>query len=431
MERKIDAGGLTQFYVGVKEQSPVILLEYSLKEPVDPEKLQAAAIRATEVFRLFRVKLALNEKRQPVYLENGPDPCVYEDDGRPHAFGEESRGYLFRISFRGCRIRLSIHHMLTDFAGANEFLKYILRCYLHQIDKTVAISKDTISLDPDDLRDPCELFGNSNAVGYNMADKWKNELVIPNSMRYRRCETHPCQSFAFPVERLLLAARKTDSSVFPLLFWMMATAAAETYGAEDRIVVGRGAANYRPIYGSRTPLCFAKSFKTVLLPRERSLDLETQLTVQRFRMDLKLQRRTTDEELAEHIAYVKQLDGPIEDYVTDQEKLDRERREGEKSSAFFISYPGRTDLPEDIAKYVDTFYFNSPSTRGPLMATAYSWGKDMVVNMNELACEKSIVPAMIGLLEKYGVESRVTGQYELSYDYYPMEELLRGSSAGA
>ena len=65
------------------------------------------------------------------------------------------------------------------------------------------------------------------------------------------------------------------------------------------------------------------------------------------------------------------------------------------------------------------------------MATAYSWGKDMVVNMNELACEKSIVPAMIGLLEKYGVESRATGQYELSYDYYPMEELLRGSGAGA
>ncbi len=233
------------------------------------------------------------------------------------------------------------------------------------------------------------------------------------------------------MERLLLAARKTDSSVFPLLFWMMATAAAETYDAKDRIVVGKGAANYRPIYGSRTPLCFAKTFKTVLLPRERSLDLETQLTVQRFRMDLKLQRRTTDEELAEHIAYVKQLDGPIEDYVTDQEKLDRERREGEKSSAFFISYPGRTDLPKDIAKYVDAFYFNGPSTRGPLMVTANSWGKDMYVNMNELACEKSIVPAMIGLLERYGVESRMIGQYDLSYDYYPMEELLRGSGTGA
>ena len=424
MGRKMDMGGFSQFYTGYLEPSPVILVEYTMKEPVDPEKLQAAAAMAADVFHVYRVKLALNEKRQPIYEDNSLVPEVYEDDGGPHAFGEKSRGYLFRIEYRGCRIRLSIHHMLTDLCGANEFLKYILRCYLHQIDGNIDISKDTIALDPDDLRDPFELYGDSNAEGYNMADKWKNELTIPTGMQYRRCMPYPCRSLVFPIEPVLEAANKTDSSVFPLISWLMSVAMTEVYDANDKILVGRGAVNYRALYGSRTPLCFAQSFKTVRLPRERDLDLETQMTVQRFRMDLKLQRATTDQAIAALREWVSGLDGPMEDYVLDQESLDQERKNGEKSSVFFISYAGKMDLADDIAEFVDSFYFNVPSTRGPVMATAYSWGKNLHINVTEVDCEKSIVPAMMGILKKYEVDSIQTEYRKLTYDYYPMEELL-------
>ena len=37
MKRKIDVGGLSQFYTGRKELSPTMQLEYTLKEAVDPE----------------------------------------------------------------------------------------------------------------------------------------------------------------------------------------------------------------------------------------------------------------------------------------------------------------------------------------------------------------------------------------------------------
>ena len=35
MKRKIDVGGLSQFYTGRKELSPTMQLEYTLKEAVD------------------------------------------------------------------------------------------------------------------------------------------------------------------------------------------------------------------------------------------------------------------------------------------------------------------------------------------------------------------------------------------------------------
>ena len=186
LTRIIDAGGIGQFYTGYKDQSPVMLLSYTLKETVVPEKLQRALEKAIEHFPVFRVRLALNENRQPVYEKNELLPCIYENDGKTHTFGKASRGYLFRVSYHSRRISLSIHHMLTDFFGANEFLKYILRCYLHQLDESIGTSKDTIAVDPTDFRDPYDLYGNADAVGYYMADKWKNELLIPNRMNYSR-----------------------------------------------------------------------------------------------------------------------------------------------------------------------------------------------------------------------------------------------------
>ncbi len=184
MKRKIDVGGLSQFYTGRKELSPTMQLEYTLKEAVDPEKLQDALNRAAEVFSVFRVRIALDNRR-PVYEETESGPAVYGDDGKPHAFGKESGGYLFRVSCGGKRIRLSMHHTLTDFFGANEFLKYILRCYLHLTDDAIDISEDTIALDLSDLRDPYDLHGNIRSAGYSMAGKWKNELIVPNHMVYR------------------------------------------------------------------------------------------------------------------------------------------------------------------------------------------------------------------------------------------------------
>lgn len=428
VQMALNTGSLFQFYTGCKEQSPVILLEYTLRETIDPEKLQAALTRSIGVFSVYRVKLALNEKRQPVYEENELSPRVYAEDGKLHALGKESRGYLFRVSYAGRRICLSIHHMLTDFFGANEFLKYIMRCYLHQLDEGIDISENTISVDTDDLRDPYTLFGDISAAGYNVNDKWENELVIPSCIQYRRGEAQNVRRLVFPVEKILLAAKKTDSSVFPLLSWIMSNAAAKTYDAEDKIVVGRGAANYRTFYSSKTPFCFSFAFKMVLHPRERSMDLETQLTVQRFRMDLKLERKTMDREIALRREWARQMDGPIEEYVMNQEAMDQERREQEKRAAFFISYLGRMDLPDDIAKHVESCYFNSPTTRGPLMAVAYSWRGSMVMNVSEMACQKTIVPEIVNILEQYSVENSVKDLGERSYDYYPLEELITGGS---
>ncbi len=424
IQRKIDTGALSHFYTGCHEQSPVMMLSYSLKEAVDAERLQAATVRAVNAFPVFRVKLALNEKRQPVYEENECAPRVYADDGKPHAFGRESDGYLFRISCGGSRIRLSIHHMLTDFTGAHAFLVFLLRCYLHQTDEGIDDSESTIPLDPRDFRDPYELYGDIRAAEHDPPDRWENELVIPSDMQYRRYERYQHRTLLFPAERVLHAAKKTDSSILPMLFWLLSNAAARTYQAEDLVLTAGSAVNCRRMFGSRTPLNFSRSFAMYFLPRERCMDLETQLTVQRAKMDLQLDASAISRKIADRREAMKQKDGPIEAYVTDREALERKREREGRKTAFYVSYPGRADLPADLASYVESFYFNSPTTRGAIKANAYSWGPNMVIHINEQMCKKTIAPAMKEILRQNGVESSLSEPVETSYDYYPMEELI-------
>ncbi|MCR5789170.1 MAG: hypothetical protein K6G83_04705 [Lachnospiraceae bacterium] len=149
----VDAGGLTQFLTGIKEQTPVFLIEYRTKEPVDREKLRDAAEKALSIFRSFKMTLTLSEPAQiPAYMINSREVAVYPYDGEPHAFLTESNGYLFRVYYAENRILLSVDHMLSDFAGAHEFLKCILYFYFNVAEGDPADIRKKLLVDPDDLR---------------------------------------------------------------------------------------------------------------------------------------------------------------------------------------------------------------------------------------------------------------------------------------
>ena len=65
----------------------------------------------------------------------------------------------------------------------------------------------------------------------------------------------------------------------------------------------------------------------------------------------------------------------------------------------------------------------SPTTRGPLRITVYSWKNELILNVTEQACEKSIIPELQGILDRYATKSRKADHGMKCYDYYPMEEL--------
>lgn len=98
----IDSGGVVQLMTGIKEQTPAFLIEYETREMIDRVKLRTAVNKALAVFRPFRVKLVWSDMdRRPVFTFNIAEADAYPYDGQPHAFGEESSCYLFRVYYAG------------------------------------------------------------------------------------------------------------------------------------------------------------------------------------------------------------------------------------------------------------------------------------------------------------------------------------------
>ncbi len=422
--RKIDAGGAVQLLTGIREQTPAILLEYGTHGPVDCVRLRSAVEKALDVFRLFRVSLATDESGMPVYAYNPAAVEVYPYDGKMHLFGRESNGFLFRVYHEGSRILLSILHVLTDFTGANEFMKCILGFYFGIDGGNPDIIRRNLAVDPDDARDPYDLYGDADARSYSMASRWNNGLVVPSDIRYRRGEPIVVHDVCFPIGDFISISRHAESSVFPLMAWLTGNALARTYGGEDLVITGAGSFNCRSMFGSRTPLSFSQTFVTVLDPRERHMDMDARLTVQRARMDLELEKGT----IARSIAVRREKTGRMmEDalrHIADQDSRDAERRAFAGSSTYFFSYFGHIDTGTELGQHIADAGFNITVTRVPTVVLAFERGGVLTLRIQEVGCRKSIAPALLETSRSLGIPGSMGGPVVKYMDAFPLEELF-------
>ena len=418
----IDAGGVVQLITGIKEQSPAFMIEYCTKQEIRREKLQYAVKQALDVFPTFRVKLALDGTNgKPVYQFNSAEADVYPYDGRPHFFGRESSGYLFRVYYTEKSILLSMLHMLTDFFGANEFLKCIL-CFYFDIAESRP-EKKLLAVDPDDCRDPYTLYGNMESPGFSMDKKWQNELEIPNRMLYRRCEPVNIHEIVFSISDFLTISKRAESSVFPFLTLLTGRAVAKTYGGEDKLLTGAGSFNCRSMFNSRTPKCFSQTFTTVLHPREQHMSLNTQLTVQRARMDIEQEKGTIARSIALRKEQADRMLVNAEEYIMDQKSRDAERRAFARRSTYFLSYLGHFTIEAALEKYIEDIHVLSTVTRVPITAIGYEWEGLLHIRTQEIGCETGIAPVILEIAEEQGIEGKMAGSFIHRFDTFPLEEL--------
>lgn len=423
----IDAGGVVQLITGIKEQSPAFLIEYCTKEIIDSEKLRKAVQRSLEVFRTFQVKPVFDDKSQkPVYQFNPAEADVYPYDGRPHFFGSESNGYLFRVYYTEKSVLLSMCHTLTDFFGANEFMKCILCFYFDIADSRPEKIRKLLAVDPDDMRDPYTLYGSFYSPGFSMKKKWQNELEIPNRMQYRRGEPITVHELVFPISDFLKTSKRAESSVFPLLTWLTGSAVAKTYGGKDKLLTGAGSFNCRSMFKSRTPKCFSQTFPTVLHPREQKMDLNMQLTVQRARMDIELEKGTIAGSIALRKKQAENILENAQQYILDQESRDAERRASARRSTYFLTYLGHFEVEAALDRYIENVDVVSTVTRVPIVAGACEWKRLLHIRIQEIGCENSIAPAILEIAEAIGITGSIKPPFTKQFDTFPLEELYHG-----
>ena len=414
----IDTGGLLQFITGIKEQSPTLLFECVLDRNVDRDRLLDALEKALDVFSSFKVRIGIDDRKCLFYEENPNTPQVYEYDGKQHFFGKKSGGYLFRLYYSADKVFLSAHHMLSDFHGAYTFMKCILSFYFG-LDY-----RNLIDLDPEDLRDPYELHGSREPVSLSQKDKWKNEIIIPHNMKFRRGEIITVNRLSFSLTEILRRTKKAESSVFPLLSWLIAKAVAKEYDGEDSIILGAGGFDCRSVFDSKTPRCFSHSFITVLHPDEKTMDIEQQLTVQKARMFLELDEGSVANDIAFRKETADIRKKQAEQLILDQDSSDIRRKRASQDLAFFNSYAGRFGNDTELSRHVKDIDMLGAVTRNPILGISYSIGDTVYCNLEETGSGKTIVPAVIETAGENGLTCSLLRTVQIRMDTFPMEELF-------
>ncbi len=102
-----------------------------LKEEVEPAALQTALDRTMERFPLYRC--VLKRGWFWYYLEDSPLPAVARPEDLPPCFPlypSARRSLLFRVLYYRRRVSLEVYHVLSDGAGALDFLRALVWEYL-------------------------------------------------------------------------------------------------------------------------------------------------------------------------------------------------------------------------------------------------------------------------------------------------------------
>lgn len=103
-----------------------------LKEDVDPAALQTALDKTMERFPLYRC--VLRRGWFWYYLEESPLPALARPEQTPPCFPiypSSRRSLLFRVLYYRRRISLEVYHVLSDGAGALDFLRVLVYEYLY------------------------------------------------------------------------------------------------------------------------------------------------------------------------------------------------------------------------------------------------------------------------------------------------------------
>ncbi|MEG2203609.1 MAG: hypothetical protein RRY21_00445 [Oscillospiraceae bacterium] len=113
-----------------KSDTKVFRFACELTEPIRPDALGQALDRTLEDFSSFR--FVLKRGLFWYYLEESAQPhSVRAEDTPPcGARYHDSRSPLFEVTWFDCRINVEVYHVLTDGAGALQFLRALVYHYL-------------------------------------------------------------------------------------------------------------------------------------------------------------------------------------------------------------------------------------------------------------------------------------------------------------
>lgn len=420
--RKLDANDLHQFCHHNGDDTMVIVLEAIMDQDVDGDALSEAVRQAEQRYAAFGCGLATTGHGL-LYLPLATPARAYEDvPGKRWLLGtDDTAGRLYRVTYDGPRITVSLHHGLTDGRGAFEYLKTLLYFYLvalgHSVDPEGKILLAGGAPENED-KYPCQTYGEPSGQA-KTPDQGAAQLFGIEEDYLDERGQYLCRhvELTAPADAVVLAAHNAQVTVTSLLVAVVDRAIGHAYHPKDEMVLACVTTDMRPLFGSSTLQNFSGVTILAEVPQMRSIPIEAEAQALGQQLAASHNKDAALGRLSERLAEAERLEAtPVDELFDNEDALMMEKRVVRSKLACLLTNVGVVNLPPDVQQHVLQASFRIQSFVATMSVAVATCGNVLTLNVTHPFESEAFSRALAETLTQLGIPTHLNDRGLEGYD---------------
>lgn len=393
--------------IATESMTNVYRISAVLKEDIIQEKLQSALDKVLPWFDVFCVRLRSGLFWHYFEANEKKAPRVSEETGYPCEFLEryQNNNYLFRVTYFKNRINLEVFHVLTDGAGALEFLRELIYHYLRlshpELMKKLGdiLSKDT-SLNKEDSYVKNYTKKHKRNYKSSKAVHIKGEMLPPRVLGV--VQGH------LSLGEIKAAAKAHKLTINQLLVGVYTYAIYKEYlrcqKSQKPVSIGVPV-NLRPFFDSNTTKNFFVFVNSIFLPEKEDMELSEVLLIVRDSLNEQITAKNLRDTLDYNVSNEKNLMLRMIPLFLKKAAMRQVYKISAKATTSTLTNMGQVKLMEEYEPYIESFYCMLAMSEGQNIKSAVCTYKDnMVVSFTSNLKDISIQRRFFKILVEMGVK---------------------------
>ena len=334
---------------------------------------------------------------------------------------DDTAGRLYRVTYAGPRITVSLHHGLTDGRGAFEYLKALICFYLVALGCSVDLEgKVLVAGDVPANEDeyPCYKYGEPNDKGGASTPPAAKLFGIEEDYLDEHGE-YLCRHVKITASAasVVSTARKAEVTVTSLLAAVANRAIAQTYCPKDELVLSCVTTDCRPLFDSATLQNFSGIAVLAEAPQMRSLPIEDEAQALGQQLVAVNSQEAALGRIGERLAEAARLEAtPVDELFGNEDARMVEKRNVRASLACLVTNVGVVDLPKDALQHMRQAGFRIPSFSATMSLAVATCGDTLTLNVTQPFVNEGFSLAIVSTLSQLGITTQLCDRGMEAYD---------------
>lgn len=411
---KLDNAGKVYPGQNTSSFSSVYRISVTLKEKVDPQKLEKALELTLPRFPGFDVRMRNGFFWH--YLEKNPNgaPPVMPDIANPclRVKWKENRGYLFRVFYYEKRISVEFYHAIADGYGASRFFMTLVAVYLRQTGLDIPNGESVLDINEKPHKTETE---DSYLKNVNSKAKAKRLQKFTYNFKGKKLPKHffNVTTGYIPVDKIKEKAAEHGATITEyiaaVLVWVMYNLQKEEKRKKEKNIGVQIPVNVRKFFDSETLRNFMLCYSFQIDPNMGEYTFpeivkQVSLYLRYVNNEKEIQAMMNSNTGIERNPIMRILPSVLKDFgISVVYKF-----AGEKGTSAIISNIGVVKVPKEMEPHIEKFMFMmGPGMVNAARCIAVSQGGTLALSISNIYESTLVQKEIFTTLVKFGIPVKI------------------------